>query len=95
MDARERIAQRKQRRVWAKLHAKRQGGRCLYCRTPFVHGHPDLFPTFDHKVPTTRGGAETFENGCACCHLCNSHKGDMTAAEFIDSRTRGAAEWRT
>lgn len=33
------------------------------------------YPTVDHVIPLSRGGAHTYDNVRACCHTCNSHKG--------------------
>jgi 5-methylcytosine-specific restriction endonuclease McrA len=50
---------------------------CQYCGT--VLGSSDL--TLDHVVPRSRGGASTWENLVACCHVCNRKKGSRLPAE--------------
>ena len=37
--------------------------------------------TLDHVVPRSRGGASTWENLVACCHLCNRQKGNQLPTE--------------
>ena len=50
---------------------------CQYCGA--VLGSSDL--TLDHVVPRSRGGASTWENLVACCHVCNRRKGNQLPAE--------------
>ena len=38
--------------------------------------------TFDHKLPASRGGAVSKENGVAACWYCNNHRGDMPFEEY-------------
>lgn len=35
----------------------------------------DNYPTVDHVIPLSHGGAHTYDNVRACCHTCNSYKG--------------------
>src|SRR5258707_6701451 len=46
---------------------------CQYCGELLSSG--DL--TLDHVVPRSRGGASTWENLVACCHLCNRQKANQ------------------
>ncbi len=54
---------------------KRDNYRCQYCGK----WEPDL--TIDHVIPKNRGGTESWENLVACCHKCNSFKGNRTPEE--------------
>lgn len=38
--------------------------------------------TWDHVIPTARGGLNVPENKVRACFRCNTRKGDMTEAEF-------------
>jgi 5-methylcytosine-specific restriction endonuclease McrA len=50
---------------------------CAYCKRPL-----DFSFQFDHRTPTSRGGAHALANiELACCD-CNSAKGAMDADEF-------------
>src|ERR1700686_1785339 len=50
---------------------------CQYCGE--ILSSSEL--TLDHVVPRSRGGASTWENLGACCHLCNRRKGNQFPAE--------------
>lgn len=50
---------------------------CLYCGQCF----PASILTRDHVLPTSRGGADCWENVVAACKSCNNHKGAMTPDE--------------
>jgi 5-methylcytosine-specific restriction endonuclease McrA len=50
---------------------------CQYCGE--VLSSSDL--TLDHVMPRSRGGASSWENLVACCHLCNRRKGNQLPAE--------------
>jgi len=50
---------------------------CQYCGALMSSGEL----TLDHVVPRSRGGASTWENLVACCHLCNRRKGNRLPAE--------------
>ena len=50
---------------------------CLYCGESF----PVALLTRDHVVPTSRGGADCWENVVAACKACNNRKGAMTPDE--------------
>lgn len=47
---------------------------CMYCGNEFPRGHL----TRDHVVPTSRGGADTWENVVSACIGCNSRKGSRS-----------------
>ncbi len=59
--------------------------RCKYCRVPLRMelGHNNSF-TIDHRVPTSKGGSNTFKNMVACCLKCNVMKGSMDLKDFIE-----------
>ena len=48
---------------------------CQYC------GYDEDL-TFDHVIPRSRGGADSWENLVACCLRCNNLKGDRTPQEM-------------
>jgi 5-methylcytosine-specific restriction endonuclease McrA len=50
---------------------------CQYCGT--VLASSEL--TLDHVIPRSRGGASTWENLVACCHVCNRKKGNRLQSE--------------
>lgn len=52
---------------------RRDSWTCAYCG-----GRAD---TVDHVIPSSRGGANAWENTVACCRHCNSRKADKTPAE--------------
>lgn len=52
---------------------------CAYCGTA-----ENL--TWDHLIPTNRGGPDTISNHVPACSACNSSKGDRDAIEWYRSR---------
>lgn len=56
---------------------------CYYCSTPFNWDDPrsDAYPTWDHKIPQSRGG-QGGANKVMACHRCNQEKGTMSVDEF-------------
>jgi 5-methylcytosine-specific restriction endonuclease McrA len=50
---------------------------CQYCGRGFAF--EDL--TFDHVVPKSKGGNNSFENVVTCCIKCNNIKGDSSPEE--------------
>src|SRR5438128_8864194 len=50
---------------------------CQFCGEVLASG--DL--TLDHVVPRSRGGASSWENLVACCHLCNRRQGTQLHVE--------------
>lgn len=60
-------------------------GTCCYCgiKMQWFCERPYLeVPSFDHKIPLTSGGKDTYDNLCLCCHSCNIIKGTITADTF-------------
>lgn len=51
---------------------------CMYCGLVFPESHY----TIDHVLPSSRGGATTFENTVLACRSCNQAKGDLTPEEW-------------
>ena len=66
---------------WLAL-VERYGGRCAYC------GERGALEA-DHRVPLSRGGANTIDNIRPVCRACNARKHRMTEEEF---RARLASE---
>ena len=60
---------------------KTQDGRCAYCRDVFSEA---LKPTVDHIVPLAAGGMHWPSNLCLACQTCNSKKGAMSQAAFLE-----------
>jgi len=56
---------------------RRDHGRCQYCD---VKLNKDHF-TVDHIMPSSRGGATSWENCVVSCHDCNNKKGNKTPQE--------------
>lgn len=42
--------------------------------------------TYDHIIPSSKGGSSTFDNLCRACRQCNENKGNVTHA--IDPLSR-------
>ena len=55
----------------------RDRNRCQYC----AESKPLGKLSFDHIVPTSRGGKTTWENVVCCCLACNGRKGDRLPEE--------------
>ncbi len=55
----------------------RDSHRCQYCGLRLSSS--DL--TFDHVIPSSRGGPTTWENIVSACHPCNTKKGSKTPKE--------------
>ena len=62
--------------------AKRQGGRCVYCRNKF--GADSKGSTIDHIIPVSAGGTDDESNLQALCRTCNTLKADHTHAELVE-----------
>lgn len=62
---------------------QRAGNRCEYCLSHqnYILGRLQI----DHIVPIVKGGADTEENLCLACELCNQYKWIRT--EGIDPQT--------
>lgn len=59
----------------------RDGFKCYLCSLPLELKSRNS--TFDHVVPTSRGGLSTFDNLRLCCNPCNNDKGDLLLDEFL------------
>lgn len=60
----------------------RDGHRCQYCGSRGEKGgRRGSALTWDHVVPQSRGGKNTWENLVAACVSCNARKGSRTPAE--------------
>ena len=62
--------------------AKKQVGRCVYCRNQ-LSPHGKAF-TIDHIIPVSAGGTDDEGNLQALCRTCNTLKSDHTHAEFVE-----------
>ncbi len=58
---------------------ERDGYICHYCEMEMEHGSA----TVDHMWPRTLGGSNLLDNLVACCHTCNTLKGDLPYEEFM------------
>ena len=56
---------------------------CHYCKIVMSPDHPERRPTWDHKIPKSRGGTNKQANLVRACNRCNQLKGAMTAEEFV------------
>jgi 5-methylcytosine-specific restriction endonuclease McrA len=56
---------------------------CFYCEVTFNWDdhRSEFYPTWDHKVPRSKGG-ENGLNKVMACRSCNQEKGTMSAVEF-------------
>lgn len=52
---------------------QRDEATCAYCGAPAT--------TIDHIIPSSRGGANTWDNLVCACLACNNRKGDKTPLE--------------
>lgn len=66
------ISQEVKDKVW-----NRDGGKCIIC------GSNELIE-FDHIIPFSRGGANTYRNIQILCQSCNRSKSDSIGVEDID-----------
>lgn len=57
---------------------RRDGPGCHYC------GREGERPTLDHVTPQSRGGSNALWNLVLACPKCNSEKGDLPLAEWVD-----------
>lgn len=53
---------------------RRDNYRCMYCGQKF----PEKGLTRDHVLPSSKGGADKWENVVAACQRCNQFKADRT-----------------
>lgn len=60
------------------IHA-RESGRCFYC----MRHIPATVKCLDHVVPRVRRGRNSYRNLVSCCLVCNSHKGEQNATDFL------------
>lgn len=51
---------------------------CYYCGVKLNCGNA----TFDHIIPLSKGGADTFANLVWCCKKCNKRKGSKMPSEW-------------
>jgi 5-methylcytosine-specific restriction endonuclease McrA len=58
--------------------AERDGMNCTYCGVLTVEKHGDrrLWPTMDHVIPLSKGGAHSMDNAVLACWSCNTSKGN-------------------
>ena len=72
---------------------REQRGECYWCGVPMWHPRwtdnaaiddTDFEDraTFDHRIPRSKGGADTKENGVVACYSCNQHRGDLPFEEY-------------
>lgn len=55
--------------------------RCFYCGLNLYENLSEC--TFDHVLPTSKGGPDTDDNKVLACKQCNNDKQAMTLDEFI------------
>lgn len=54
---------------------------CQYCMRSSANLRPTEFLTWDHIIPRSRGGVNSWTNLVTCCNTCNNKKGNSTAEE--------------
>jgi 5-methylcytosine-specific restriction endonuclease McrA len=69
---------------WRRL-LRRHHFLCFYCGEKLVPANR----TLDHKIPLSRGGANTIDNVVPACRPCNQRKMRLTAREFLAEQKRG------
>lgn len=59
--------------------ANEQNHRCCYCGIDVQCEHPELhdYATIEHVMERSQGGSDRWENFAVCCHVCNSHRGEV------------------
>ncbi len=73
----------------ARLQAaiERDGPACIWCSRPFGEL---VRPTTEHLVPRVKGGPSWLENEVAACQRCNSERGHVGVAQWLEEcRRRG------
>lgn len=60
----------------------KDGFKCYICGVGLAY--KDKQASFDHEVPTARGGLSSFSNLRLCCNRCNNKKGDLLLEELFD-----------
>ena len=66
--------------------AHRQANLCFYCHTPFFNGNLKQDRHVEHKIPLSRGGADSIDNIVLSCSRCNYEKSTKTHEEFLQAR---------
>ena len=70
------------RRKWKRKLSEAQNHRCCYCYVTFDEENESPYSaTFEHVIPTIRGGLSKLENLVLCCNTCNNIRGDRISAE--------------
>jgi len=64
---------------WRHLYDK-QDGKCVFCKRRLYQTGSNS--NTDHKIPLSRGGADSIRNLQLLCKWCNRSKGALTNAEF-------------
>jgi 5-methylcytosine-specific restriction endonuclease McrA len=60
----------------------RDGFKCYICSRSLMF--KDKNATFDHFIPTARGGLSDLANLRLCCTRCNNKKGDLLLEELFE-----------
>jgi len=65
--------------------------KCYYCGCRVHEREKDLLPiaAIDHKTPLSRGGTNCIDNLVLSCEKCNGEKGNLTAEEYLASKSKG------
>lgn len=56
--------------------------KCFYCKCKLTF----KTSTLDHKIPTSRGGDDSYKNLVLSCKKCNNEKGNRTVEEWLSSK---------
>lgn len=56
-----------------------QNHRCCYCGIDLQCEHPEQhdYATIEHVIERAQGGSDRWDNFAVCCHVCNSHRGEL------------------
>jgi hypothetical protein len=71
------------RRKGGNQYKSRARRNCFYCSSSFDWDNPqsEFYPTWDHKVPKSKGGGAG-QNLVMACKRCNQEKGSMSVKEY-------------
>jgi len=85
------VSKRERAVLWIdriELLIQRDGRHCHYCKRPVrlareLSAHRKDDATIDHKIPTSKGGANAPDNLLLACRECNEAKADRDYNDFV------------
>jgi 5-methylcytosine-specific restriction endonuclease McrA len=82
-DVADRIIRKHLNKVYHRTRAgEMQQWRCAICNIPTSFECKALFPTAEHIVPKSDGGADHYDNFLVTCYRCNNKRGTEDIFEF-------------